>query len=80
LFTNDCQKLGAVLAHDVSHRSAHAPEVKQEQSIAPQREIEPRPPTPASSSIAAALTSAARMLTLRGGTLLQRPTPGSWFG
>src|SRR5258708_26769596 len=27
---------------DVSHRSAHVPEVKQEQAIAPQREIGPR--------------------------------------
>ena len=42
LFTNDREKLGAALGHDVSHRSAHAPEVKQEQSIAPQREIGPR--------------------------------------
>jgi hypothetical protein len=42
LFTNDREKLGAALGHDVSHRSAHAPEVKQEQAIAPQREIGPR--------------------------------------
>lgn len=46
LFTNDREKLGATLGHDVSHRSAHAPEVKQEQAsqqaIAPQREIGPR--------------------------------------
>ena len=42
LFTNDRKKLGTTLGHDVSHQSAHAPEVKQEQSIAPQREIAPR--------------------------------------
>jgi ATP-dependent exoDNAse (exonuclease V) alpha subunit len=42
LFTNDREKLGAALGHDVSHRSAHGPEVKQEQAIAPQREIGPR--------------------------------------
>jgi hypothetical protein len=30
-FTNDRAKLGAALGHDVSHQSAHAPEVKQEQ-------------------------------------------------
>ena len=41
-FTNDREKLGAALCHDVSHRSAHMPEVKQEQAIAPQREIGPR--------------------------------------
>src|ERR1019366_5840105 len=46
IFTNDREKLGAALGHDVSHRSAHVPEVKQEQasqqSIAPQQEIGPR--------------------------------------
>jgi hypothetical protein len=42
LVTNDREKLGVALGHDVSHRSAHAPEVKQEQSFAPQREIGPR--------------------------------------
>jgi ATP-dependent exoDNAse (exonuclease V) alpha subunit len=42
LFTNDREKLGAALGHDVSHSSAHVPEVKQEQPIAPQREIGPR--------------------------------------
>jgi ATP-dependent exoDNAse (exonuclease V) alpha subunit len=42
LFTNDREKLGAALGHDVSHSSAHVPEVKQEQLIAPQREIGPR--------------------------------------
>jgi conjugative relaxase-like TrwC/TraI family protein len=46
LFTNDRQKLGVALGHDVSHRSAHAPEAKQEQAsqqaIAPQQEIGPR--------------------------------------
>lgn len=39
LFTDDREKLGAALGHDVSHRSAHARDVKQEQSIAPKREI-----------------------------------------
>ncbi len=42
LFTNDREKLGAALGHDVSHGSAHVPEVKQEQPIAPQQEIGPR--------------------------------------
>jgi ATP-dependent exoDNAse (exonuclease V) alpha subunit len=45
-FTNDREKLGATLGHDVSHQSAHAPEVKQEpkqdQTIAPDREIGPQ--------------------------------------
>jgi hypothetical protein len=40
--TNDREKLGPAVGHDVSHQSAHAPEVKQEprkdQTIAPQRE------------------------------------------
>ena len=42
LFTNDRGKLGAVLGHDVSHESAHAPEVKHDQkhdqAITPQQE------------------------------------------
>ena len=42
LFTNDREKLGGALGHDVSHRSAHVPERTPEQSIAPQREIKPR--------------------------------------
>jgi ATP-dependent exoDNAse (exonuclease V) alpha subunit len=43
LFTNDRENLGAALGHDVSHRSADAPEVKQERAIAPpQQEIAPR--------------------------------------
>ena len=46
LFTNDREKLGAALGHDVSHQSAHAPEVKQkpreDQTIAPQRKIGPQ--------------------------------------
>jgi len=42
LFTNDREKLGTALGHDVSHSSAHVPEVKQEQPIAKQREIGPR--------------------------------------
>jgi conjugative relaxase-like TrwC/TraI family protein len=43
LFISDRDKLGAALGHDVSHQSAHVPEVKQEpkhdQAIAPQQEI-----------------------------------------
>ena len=42
LFTNDREKLPAALGHEVSQQSAHAPEIKPEQSIAPQREIGPR--------------------------------------
>ena len=42
LFTNDREKLATSLGHDVSHRSAHSPDVKPEQSIAPQREIGPQ--------------------------------------
>jgi ATP-dependent exoDNAse (exonuclease V) alpha subunit len=45
IFTNDREKLGAALGHDVSHSSAHAsemkPEQKQEQAVTPQREIAP---------------------------------------
>ncbi len=41
-FTDDREKLGAALGHDVSHSSAHKPEPKQEQLIAPQREIGPQ--------------------------------------
>jgi hypothetical protein len=43
VFTNDREKLGAALGHDVSHSGAHAPEMKpeqkQEQAVTPQREI-----------------------------------------
>ena len=42
IFTNDREKLGAALGHDVSHSSAHAPEMKQEQAVTPQREIAPK--------------------------------------
>ena len=42
LFTNDRDQLGAALGHDVSHRSAHAPEVKREQAIQPPQEIAPK--------------------------------------
>ena len=42
LFTNDREKLGSALGHDVSHQSAHAPEPKQDQAIAQRREIGPR--------------------------------------
>jgi len=38
IFTNDREKLGAAFGHDVSHSSAHAPEMKQEQAVTPQRE------------------------------------------
>jgi ATP-dependent exoDNAse (exonuclease V) alpha subunit len=42
LFTNDREKLPAALGHDVSHQSAHVPEIKPEQSIQPQQpEIAP---------------------------------------
>ena len=43
IFTNDREKLGAALGHEVSHSSAHVqemkPEQKQEQAVTPQREI-----------------------------------------
>src|ERR1700683_439256 len=46
LFTNDREKLGATLGHDVSHQSAHGPEgkqdPKQDQAISPQQEIGPQ--------------------------------------
>jgi len=44
VFTNDREKLGAALGHDVSHSSAHAPEMKpeQEQAVTPQRAIAPK--------------------------------------
>jgi predicted aconitase len=46
IFTNDREKLGAALGHEVSHSSAHVqemkPEQKQEQAITPQREIAPK--------------------------------------
>ena len=42
IFTNDRERLGAALGHDVSHSSAHAPEMKQEQAATPQREIAPQ--------------------------------------
>jgi len=45
IYTNDCEKLKAALGHDVSHSSAHVPEMKpeqkQEQAVTPQREIAP---------------------------------------
>jgi len=45
LFTNDREKLGVTLGHDVSHQSAHGPEVKQDakqdQALSPQQEIGP---------------------------------------
>jgi conjugative relaxase-like TrwC/TraI family protein len=42
LFTNDREKLPSALGHDVSHQSAHVPEIKPEQSIQPQQpEIAP---------------------------------------
>jgi hypothetical protein len=42
IFTNDREKLPAALGHDVSHESAHVPEMKQEQVVTPQREIAPK--------------------------------------
>jgi hypothetical protein len=46
IFTNDREKLGAALGHDVSHSSAHAPEMKMEKkpelAVTPQREIAPK--------------------------------------
>ncbi len=46
LFTHAREKLGAALGHDVSQQSVHAPEAKpepkQDQTIAPQREIGPQ--------------------------------------
>jgi hypothetical protein len=46
VFTNDREKLGVALWHDVSHSSAHAPEMKpeqkQEQAVTPQQEITPK--------------------------------------
>ena len=42
IFTNDREKLPAALGHDVFHESAHAPEIKQDQAVTPQREIAPR--------------------------------------
>lgn len=42
IFTNDREKLPVTLGHDVSHESAHTPQHKPEQSIAPQQEIGPR--------------------------------------
>lgn len=41
LFTNDRAGLGAALGHDVSHQSAHAPEMKIYQAIEPKIEIQP---------------------------------------
>src|SRR5260370_31680864 len=37
LFTNDREKLPAALGHDVSQQSAHLPEIKPNQTIAPQQ-------------------------------------------
>jgi hypothetical protein len=45
VFTNDREKLGAALGHDISQGSAHAsemkPEQKQEQAVTLQRKITP---------------------------------------
>jgi conjugative relaxase-like TrwC/TraI family protein len=43
LFTNDRAALGAALGHDVSHQSAHTPELKIDQAIEPKLEVEPEP-------------------------------------
>ena len=42
IFTNDREKLGAALGHEVSHSSAHAPARTQEQAVTPQRKIAPQ--------------------------------------
>ena len=46
IFTNDREKLGVALGHDVSRSSAHTPEMKpeqkQERAVTPQREIAPK--------------------------------------
>ncbi len=42
IFTNDREKLGAALGHDVSHTSAHVPARTQEQTVTPQQEIAPK--------------------------------------
>jgi len=46
IFTSDREKLSAALAHDVSHSSAHVPEMKpeqkQEQTVTPQLKIAPQ--------------------------------------
>jgi len=39
LFTNDREKLPGALGHDVSQQSAHVPEIKPNQTIAPQQEV-----------------------------------------
>jgi len=39
LFTNDREKLPAALGHAVSEQSAHVPEIKSNQTIAPQQEV-----------------------------------------
>jgi ATP-dependent exoDNAse (exonuclease V) alpha subunit len=39
LFTNDREKLPAALGHEVSQQSAHVPEIKPNQTIAPQQEV-----------------------------------------
>ena len=49
LFTNDREGLSKALGHDVSHLSAHAPEIRQEQAVAPQQEIAHEITTPAHS-------------------------------
>ena len=40
LFTNDREKLPAALGHDVSHQSAHAPEIASSKPV--QQEIAPK--------------------------------------
>jgi conjugative relaxase-like TrwC/TraI family protein len=39
LFTNDRERLPAALGHDVSRQSAHVPEIRPNQTIAPQQEL-----------------------------------------
>jgi ATP-dependent exoDNAse (exonuclease V) alpha subunit len=39
IFTNDREKLPTALGRDVSRQSAHVPEIKPNQTIAPQQEV-----------------------------------------
>ena len=38
IFTNDREKLSQALGHDVSHQSAHAPQIGVENTVSPQQE------------------------------------------
>jgi len=39
LFTNDREKLPTALGHDLSKHSAHVPDIRREQTIAPQQDV-----------------------------------------